>query len=160
LRSSNQQDAGRGVDLGRERDILIFNRNEQRVTMEYTFGAVASGTMEEVEARVTAALGDEGFGVLTRIDVAATLKEKIDVERDPYIILGACNPVLADRMISVDGEIGALLPCNVVLRQDGAEVAVRFMDPDAILSVVDAPDAGVIATEARERLMRVANAIG
>jgi len=127
--------------------------------MDYTFGTVASGTMEEVESRVTAALAEEGFGILTRIDVAATLKAKIGIERDAYVILGACNPALANRMIDVDEEIGALLPCNVVLRQDGAEIAVRFMDPDAILSVVDAQDAGTIATEARERLMRAASAI-
>lgn len=127
--------------------------------MEYTFGTLTNGTMEEVEARVTAALAEEGFGVLTRIDVAGTLKEKIDVVRDAYVILGACNPALANRMIDIDEEIGALLPCNVVLRQEGAGIAVRFMDPDAILSVVAAPDAGAIATEARERLMRAAGAV-
>jgi uncharacterized protein (DUF302 family) len=135
------------------------NHIDQRNMMDYTFGTVASGTVEEVEAQVTAALAEEGFGILTRIDVAATLKEKIGVERDAYIILGACNPALANRMIDVDEEIGALLPCNVVLRQEGAEIAVRFVDPDAILSVVDAPDAGSIATEAREGLMRAAAAI-
>jgi uncharacterized protein (DUF302 family) len=128
--------------------------------MEYTFGTVVSGTMEDVEERVTSALGDEGFGVLTRADVAATLKEKIDVTRDPYIILGACNPGLADRMINVDIEIGALLPCNVVLRQVGDQVAVRFMDPDAMVSMVDATEAEMIANEARERLVRVAASIG
>lgn len=127
--------------------------------MEYTFGTVASGTMEEVEARVTAALAEEGFGVLTRIDVAATLKEKIDVDRDAYVILGACNPALANRMIDVDGEIGALLPCNVVLRQEGADVAVRFVDPNAMVAVVDDPQAEIIATEARGRLMRTAGSI-
>ena len=127
--------------------------------MEYTFGTVASGTMEEVEARVTAALAEEGFGVLTRIDVAATLKEKIDVERDAYVILGACNPALANRMIDVDREIGALLPCNVVLRQEGADVAVRFVDPNAMVAVVDDPQAEIIATEARGRLMRTAGSI-
>ena len=135
------------------------NHIDQRNMMDYTFGTVASGTVEEVEAQVTAALAEEGFGILTRIDVAATLKEKIGVERDAYVILGACNPALANGMIDVDEEIGALLPCNVVLRQEGAEIAVRFVDPDAILSVVDAPDAGSIATEAREGLMRAAAAI-
>jgi uncharacterized protein (DUF302 family) len=136
-----------------------LNHIDQRNMMDYTFGTVATGTVEEVEAQVTAALAEEGFGILTRIDVAATLKEKIGVERDAYIILGACNPALANRMIDVDEEIGTLLPCNVVLRQEGAEIAVRFVDPDAILSVVDAPDAGSIATEAREGLMRAAAAI-
>jgi uncharacterized protein (DUF302 family) len=128
--------------------------------MEYTFGTVVSGTMKDVEERVTSALGVEGFGVLTRADVAATLKEKIDVTRDPYIILGACNPGLADRMINVDIEIGALLPCNVVLRQVGDQVVVRFMDPDAMVSMVDAREAEMIANEARERLVRVAATIG
>ena len=77
--------------------------------MEYTFGTVVDGTMEEVEETVTAALAEEGFGVLTRIDVQATLKKKIDVDRDPYVILGACNPNLAHRMIELDEEIGALV---------------------------------------------------
>lgn len=127
--------------------------------MDYTFGTVISGTIEDAEERVTAALAEEGFGVLTRIDVAATLKEKIGVERDAYVILGACNPALANRMIDADKEIGALLPCNVVLRQEADEVAVRFLDPNAMVAVVDAPDAEVIATEARESLMRAAGAI-
>ena len=127
--------------------------------MDYTFGTVISGTIEDAEERVTAALAEEGFGVLTRIDVAATLKEKIGVERDAYVILGACNPALANRMIDADKEIGALLPCNVVLRQEADEVAVRFLDPNAMVAVVDAPDAEVIATEARERLMRAAGTI-
>ena len=127
--------------------------------MDYTFGTVMSGTIENAEERVTAALAEEGFGVLTRIDVAATFKEKIGVERDAYVILGACNPTLANRMIEVDEEIGALLPCNVVLRQEANEVAVRFLDPNAMVAVVDAPDAEIIATEARERLMRAAGAV-
>ncbi len=127
--------------------------------MEYTFGTVLNGTMEDVEKRVSAALAVEGFGVLTRIDVRATLKEKIDVDRDPYVILGACNPRLAHRMIEVDAEIGALLPCNVVLRQEGETVAIRFMDPDAIVGFVDAEGAAVIASEAKERLGRVSAAL-
>lgn len=128
--------------------------------MEYTFGTVVDGSMEEVEERVTAALGEEGFGVLTRIDVAATLKAKIDVEREPYVILGACNPTLANRAIQADQELGALLPCNVVLRDDGEQVAVSFMDPGAIVEVVDAEGAHTVMQDARERLVRVAEAIG
>jgi len=127
--------------------------------MEYTFGTVVDGTMEDVEETVTAALAEEGFGVLTRIDVQATLKKKIDVDRDPYVILGACNPSLANRMIELDEEIGALLPCNVVLRQEGESVAIRFMDPDAMVAVLDAEGADAIAGEARERLRRVAAAL-
>ena len=127
--------------------------------MEYTFGTVVSGSMEDAETRVTAALAEEGFGILSRIDVAATLKTKIDVDRDPYVILGACNPNLAHRMIGIDEEIGALLPCNVVLRQEGDNVAVRFMDPGVLVAVIDASGADVIAAEARERLSRVAAAL-
>jgi uncharacterized protein (DUF302 family) len=128
--------------------------------MEYTFGTAIDGTMEDVEALVTAALADEGFGILTRADVAATLKEKIDIDREPYVILGACNPALSHRMIQADEEIGALLPCNVVLRKEGGQVAVRFMDPEAIITVVDAADAEAVANEARERLLRAAAALG
>ena len=127
--------------------------------MDYTFGIVISGTMEDVEERVTAALGEEGFGILTRIDVQATFKAKMDIDSDPYVILGACNPPLAYRMIQADVEIGALLPCNVVLRQEADGVAVRFMDPDVMVSVVDAQGAEAIAGEARERLSRVAAAL-
>lgn len=127
--------------------------------MEYTFGIVISGTMEDVEERVTAALGEEGFGILTRIDVQATFKAKLDTDSDPYVILGACNPPLAYRMIQADVEIGALLPCNVVLRQEADGVAVRFMDPDVMVSVVDAQGVEAIAGEARERLSRVAAAL-
>ncbi|MCH8279870.1 MAG: DUF302 domain-containing protein [Actinomycetota bacterium] len=127
--------------------------------MDYTFGIVISGTMEDVEERVTAALGEEGFGILTRIDVQATFKAKLDIDSDPYVILGACNPPLAYRMIQADVEIGALLPCNVVLRQEAGGVAVRFMDPDVMVSVVDAQGVEAIAGEARERLSRVAAAL-
>ena len=79
--------------------------------------------MEDVEERVTATLANEGFRILTRIDVQATLKEKIDIDRDPYVILGACNPVLANEAINADADLGALLPCNVVLRSENGAVA-------------------------------------
>lgn len=127
--------------------------------MEYTFGIVIDGTMDEAEEQVTAALAEEGFGVLTRIDVAATLKAKIDVDREPYVILGACNPGLAHKAIQADRELGALLPCNVVLRREGEQVAVRFMDPGAIVAVVDAEGAHIVMEDARERLTRVAAAV-
>ena len=127
--------------------------------MEYTFGVSVDGTMESVEEQVTAALAEEGFGVLTRIDVAATLKAKIDVEREPYVILGACNPALADRAIRADQELGTLLPCNVVLRYEGGSVAVRFMDPGAVVAVVDAEEAHVVMQEAQQKLKRVAASI-
>jgi uncharacterized protein (DUF302 family) len=127
--------------------------------MEYTFGTVMNGTMEDVEQTVTAALAEEGFGVLTRIDVAATLKAKIDVQRDPYVILGACNPTLAHKAIEADQDLGALLPCNVVLRAEGGAVAVRFMDPNAVLGVVGNPEVDAAGNEARAKLERVASSL-
>lgn len=127
--------------------------------MEYTFGTVVNGTMEEVEKAVTAALGEEGFGVLTKIDVAATLKAKIGVDRTPYVILGACNPALAHMAIEADRDLGALLPCNVVLREEGDTVAVRFMDPNAVLGIVGNADVDAAGVEARTKLQRVAAAL-
>lgn len=127
--------------------------------MEYTFGTVLDGTMEEAEETVTAALAVEGFGVLTKIDVAATLKAKIGVDRTPYVILGACNPTLAHMAIEADNDLGALLPCNVVLREEGDAVSVRFMDPNAVLGIVGNPDVDVAGVEAGTKLRRVAAAL-
>jgi uncharacterized protein (DUF302 family) len=93
--------------------------------------------------------------VLTQIDVQATLAEKLGVERSPYVILGACNPALAHRAIEANPSVGALLPCNVVLRADGDATIVEAMDPMAALGLVDEPAMRSIATEARDRLARV-----
>jgi uncharacterized protein (DUF302 family) len=127
--------------------------------MAYTFGTTVEGDIESVRERVTEELGKEGFGILTTIDVAATLKAKIDVDRDPYIILGACNPKLANEAITMESDIGALLPCNVVLIQDGDTIAVRFMDPEAVLGLVDRPEVATVASQVREKLQRVRAAI-
>lgn len=115
--------------------------------------------MLTVEEKVAAALADEGFGVLTRIDVQATLKAKIDVDRDPYVILGACNPDLANQAINADEDLGALLPCNIVLRDVGGAVAVRVMDPNAVLGLVGKPDVDEAGAMARAKLERVVAAI-
>jgi len=127
--------------------------------MDYTFETTVAGTMESVRAKVEAALAEEGFGILTEIDVAATFKAKLDVDRDPYVILGACNPTFAHKAIGADINIGALLPCNVVLYQSGDDVAVVFMDPAAVLGMVDAPGVEVTAQEVRTMLQRVAGAL-
>jgi uncharacterized protein (DUF302 family) len=114
-----------------------------------------------VEA-VAAALKVEGFGILTRIDVHSTLKEKLDVEFRPYSILGACNPTLAHRALSHYAEAGLLLPCNVTVEADGEGTIVRIADPDVMLSVggMDQdPALRAVATEARVRLSRVADAL-
>jgi uncharacterized protein (DUF302 family) len=126
----------------------------------YGFNINLTGDMNSVRERVTAALQQEGFGVLTEIDVAATLKKKLDVDRKPYLILGACNPVLANQALNADPDIGLLLPCNVVLREeDDGSITVGFMDPAAVLSLVDQEGVEVLATEVRSRLERVRDAL-
>jgi uncharacterized protein (DUF302 family) len=126
----------------------------------YGFTVKSAGSMDEVEARVTGELQKEGFGVLTEIDVAATLKKKLDIDRRPYKILGACNPVLASQAIDADPDIGLLLPCNVVLREEAdGSVTVGFMDPAAVLSLVEVEGIETLAGEVRARLERVRDAV-
>ena len=127
---------------------------------KYVFGKTVAMTQEQAVQAVTQALAGEGFGVLTEIDVAATLKKKLGLERPPYKILGACNPQFAARALEMEPQIGALLPCNVVVRQgaDGKTV-VEFMDPDAVLGLVGRPEVAPIAAEVRARLVRVMQAL-
>lgn len=101
-------------------------------------------------------LSAEGFGVLTEIDVRATLKTKLGIDSPGYRILGACNPALAHRAISADPEVGLLLPCNVVLSEVDTGTRVEFADPLGTLQLIDSPGVGEVATEAHERIDRVA----
>lgn len=115
-----------------------------------------STTVPAARERVTAALAAEGFGVLTEIDVAATLQKKLGETMDPYLILGACNPKLAHRAITAEPGIGLLLPCNVVVAQDGADVVVSAASPRAMFSVVQGqPGMEEVAADAEDRLRRV-----
>jgi uncharacterized protein (DUF302 family) len=117
--------------------------------------------MDEAIVQVTTALQAEGFGVLTEIDVQATLKEKIDVDFRPYRILGACNPKLAHRALSADADVGLLLPCNVVVEAIDGGTRVRLVDPSAMLAGATVNgDVAAVANEAKERLARVAATLG
>ena len=113
-------------------------------------------SMEEAEQRTINALKAEGFGVLTEIDVKAVLKKKIDVDRKPYKILGACNPVLANKALQIEPDLGLLLPCNVVIREeDDASITVAIIDPEAMFGVVNKPEMKVMADEVRETFERI-----
>jgi uncharacterized protein (DUF302 family) len=127
---------------------------------KYAFGKFVSFDPATAVQRVTEALSEEGFGVLTEIDVSAAMKKKLGLELPPYKILGACNPQLASRAIAAEPEIGVLLPCNVVVRQDAeGKTRVEFMDPYAVLQLVDRPEVSTLAAEVRSRLERVMTAL-
>jgi uncharacterized protein (DUF302 family) len=122
----------------------------------YGFNVTLKITVPEAIERVTDALATEGFGVLTTIDVSGTLKKKLDLDRRPYHILGACNPKLASQALEADPDIGLLLPCNVVVREEtNGDVTVAFMDPVSVLGLVDREGVENLAGEVRARLERV-----
>ena len=124
------------------------------------FGLELPISYEQAIDAVTSALKEQGFGVLTTIDVKATLKEKLGEEFRPYIILGACNPPLAHRALSADLEIGLMLPCNVVIYEtEPGQSRVAFLDPVAALGIVGNDMLEPIAQEAKERLERVAQTL-
>ena len=127
--------------------------------LPYGFSVRLSGNFDDVVSRVTEELAGQGFGVLTEIDVKATLKKKLGIDKARYVILGACNPTLANQALDTDPDIGLLLPCNVVVREDDDGVTVAFMDPAVVLGIVQREELAELGTEVRERLEQVRDAL-
>lgn len=130
------------------------------MSLKYGFGKTVRRSFDDALASVTAALQQEGFGILSDVDVAATLKKKLGEDMPPYRILGACNPPLAHKAVMIEPSIGLLLPCNVVVRQDpSGAVHVEVMNAEAVLQLVEKPEIAALAQEVRQRLDRVLAAI-
>ena len=128
--------------------------------MSYTFNRLLTGvSFAEADARTRKALGESGFGVLTEIDVAATMKKKLDVEMTPYLILGACNPKMAWQAIGIEPRVGAMLPCNVILRAVDGGVEVSAIDPVASMQAIDNPALHAVAGQVRDLLAAAVAAI-
>ena len=128
---------------------------------DYGFKTTLSATFDDALPQVLAALKAEGFGVLSDIDVASAMKEKLDIDMPPYRILGACNPPLAHRALQAEPDIGLLLPCNVIVRQDADDkVTVGFLDPQLMVSLTGNPKIHEVADDAAARLRRVCDSLG
>ena len=123
--------------------------------MEIALSTTTTLSFDDAVAQVREALAEQGFGVHTEIDVQATLKARLDVDVEPYLILGACNPPLAHRALQLEPTIGLLLPCNVVVRVASGVTHVQAMDPQLMVTVIDKPGLQTVADEAGERLRRV-----
>src|SRR5215831_7252035 len=124
-------------------------------TTGYTLTATTSASFAEAVDHVRAELKEEGFGVLCEIDVQATLREKLGAETEPYVILGACNPPLAHQALAAEAELGALLPCNVVVYERDGETHISAIDAERMLSIVGNDDLAPIATTVRNKLAQV-----
>ena len=126
----------------------------------YGFNVKFNCSFDEAITRVTEELQKEGFGVLTEIDVKATMKKKLDIDKLPYKILGTCNPVLANQALTAEPDIGLLLPCNVVVREEeDGSVTVAFMDPAAVMTLVEREGVEQLANEVKAKLERVRDAM-
>ncbi len=126
----------------------------------YAFEVTTRRSFDDAITRVTELLAAEGFGVLTEIDVKATLKKKLDLDVRPYRILGACNPPLAHRALAAEPHVGVLLPCNVVVWDEGDHRVVAAMEPRMMEGVVEDPEVLAVAREVSERLHRVLEQVG
>jgi uncharacterized protein (DUF302 family) len=128
--------------------------------MDYGHTVSTHLNFDDAVARTRTALSEQGFGVLTEIDVQATLKSKLDLDMEPYLILGACNPQLAHQALDIERDIGLLLPCNVVVRRDGDHTLVQALDPQVMVSLPDRPELQPVADDAGRRLQAALQAVG
>ncbi|MFG6562406.1 DUF302 domain-containing protein [Sulfitobacter sp. 1A15299] len=127
--------------------------------MTYAYNRVLRGvSIDDAEKRVRAALADKGFGVLTVIDVKTTMKEKIDVDMDGYRILGACNPEMAHKAIGIEPRVGAMLPCNVILRETNGGTEISAINPVASMQAIDNDQLHEVAAEVRDMLCETVDA--
>ena len=127
--------------------------------MSYAISTTIEQPYDAVVAQARAALADQGFGVLTEIDVKATMKKKLDVEMSAYRILGACNPKMAHQAIGIEPRVGAMLPCNVILREVGGGVEVSAIDPVASMQAIENPELTAVAGEVRDLLAEAIKAL-
>ena len=128
--------------------------------MSYTYDRTLQGAdIDEAESRVREALAEKGFGVLTEIDVKATMKKKLDVDMPAYRILGACNPTMAHQAIGIEPRVGAMLPCNVILREVEGGVEVSAIDPVASMQAIENAELTAVAGEVRDLLAKAVEAI-
>ncbi|WP_298498117.1 DUF302 domain-containing protein [uncultured Maritimibacter sp.] len=128
--------------------------------MSYTIDRLfPDASFDDIDARTRKALGDAGFGVLTEIDVKATMKKKIDKDMDDYRILGACNPNMAWQAIGMEAKVGAMLPCNVILRSVDGGVEVSAVDPQASMAGIDNKDLVAVAGQVKDMLAKAVAAI-
>ncbi len=128
-------------------------------TIKYGIVRKTSLSFDQAVEAVTAALAQEGFGILTEIDVQAVLKKKLDIDRPKYLILGACNPNLANAVLNAEPWVGLLLPCNVVVQEIDGGTEVAIMDPEIIQTTTENQAISDTTCDAKERLMRVANSL-
>jgi len=141
--------------------IYIFSKAKviQPIHMKYSYKKQTSLSFDEAIEKVKTELTKEGFGVLTEIDVKATMKKKLNVDYENYIILGACNPEFADKALQADKQIGLLLPCNVIVYEDDGKTFVSAILPSVAMSMVDTQNICDIAQEVEDKLKRVVDAV-
>lgn len=132
---------------------------EASENVDYGMVTLLGASYEDAIAKVTAALKEEGFGILSEIDVKATMKEKLDLDFPKYVILGACNPKFAHQALTIEPQLGLLLPCNVIVYEDEGGTTVSIVDPAQMMSVASNPALEPVAAEVRERLQRVVAAL-